>query len=351
MQVGVQKNPYNSYASSGPRSSSIPKSQTSGGVPIQAGWNAGTGGVPQGTKINVGAPARTTTQNTTTQQQYSAPAPDPYAQWGGQAKYQALVDGFNSQKSNIYGSATDSANGINAEFGNSIDAFLSSNRTAQAVIDKNAAKNYLAKQQGVAGIMGSVGRGIRSSGVMLANKNAGNSSAAGAIAAAIGNQGQRQMADVGNQFALGQDDIKTAQTNFAEQQRLGANQIRTTKQSKINELVLSARDKFAQLDAAMANASLPGRIAIDQEREKVRQQVVGQLQGLDTQLNTGIASIQAQSEDQRMEEASRLGKEGRDLGADAFQYSTEIPLEQQNTGPFASELPLFSLNRGKRTIA
>lgn len=303
------------------------------------------------TTVKAPAPAPQQQQQQQQQPQQQAPAPDPYAQWGGQAKYNTLVNDFNKQKSNIYGSATDSANGINAEFGNSIDAFLSSNRTAQAVIDKNAAKNYLAKQQGVAGIMGSVGRGIRSSGVMLANKNAGNSSAAGAIAAAIGNQGQRQMADVGNQFALGQDDIKTAQTNFAEQQRLGANQIRTTKQSKINELVLSARDKFAQLDAAMANASLPGRIAIDQEREKVRQQVVGQLQGLDTQLNTGIASIQAQSEDQRMEEASRLGKEGRDLGADAFQYSTEIPLEQQNTGPFASELPLFSLNRGKRTIA
>lgn len=101
----------------------------------------------------------------------------------------------------------------------------------------------------------------------------------------------------------------------------------------------------------MANASLPGRIAIDQEREKVRQQVVGQLQGLDAQLNSGVAGIQAQSEDQRMEKASQLGRAGTDLGADAFQYSTEIPLEQQNTGPFASELPLFSLNRGKRTIA
>lgn len=350
MQVGVQTNPYNSYASSGPRSSSIPKSQTSGGVPIQAGWNAGTGGVPQGTKINVGAPARTTTQNTTTQRTY-APPPDPYAQWGGQAKYNTLVNDFNKQKSNIYGSATDSANAINSQMGRSIADFLDSQRIAQSGIDSNAAKNYLAKQQGVAGIMGSVGRGIRSSGVMLANKNAGNSSAAGAIANAYGDQGRRQMAGVGNQFELGKQDIQTAQDNYNVQRASGVRNLQGTKQDKINELVLGARDKFAQLDAAMANASLPGRIAIDQEREKVRQQVVGQLQGLDAQLNSGIASIQAQSEDQRMEEASRLGKEGRDLGADAFQYSTEIPLEQQNTGPFASELPLFSLNRGKRTIA
>lgn len=289
------------------------------------------------------------TNNFTTQS--SLASNDRYAPWGGQAKYQALVDGFNNQKSNIYTSATDAANATGSQLGRSILDFLDSQRLAQKKINEQAARNELAKQQGVSGVIGAVGRGIKSGGVMLANKNAGDSSAAGALANAYGDQGRRQLADVGNQYELGNQEIQSAQDQFGVQQASGVRNIQGTKQDAINNIVNSARDKFAQLDAAMANASLPERIAIDQERENVRGQVVGLLQQYDQQLTQGLGDIHAATKDESRAAGAQLGSAGTDLGKDAFNYTTEIPAEQQGTGPYASELPLFSLNRGKRTVA
>ncbi len=276
---------------------------------------------------------------------------DPYAAWGGQAKYQSLVDGFNSQKGNIYGSARDAASSTGSQLGRSILDFLDSQKLAQDKINQQGARNELAKQQGVSGVIGAVGRGIKSGGVMLANKNAGDSSAAGALASAYGDQGRRQLADVGNQYELGNQEIQSAQDQFGVQQASGVRNIQGTKQDAINNIVNGARDKFAQLDAAMANASLPERIAIDQERENVRGEVVGMLQQYDQQLTSGIGGIKATSRDERRAAGAQLGSAGTDLGKDAFNYTTDIPAEQQGTGPYASELPLFSLNRGKRTVA
>lgn len=278
-------------------------------------------------------------------------APDPYSAWGGQAKYQSLVNGFNTQKQNIYGSATDAANVTGSQLGRSILDFLDSQKLAQSKINDTAARNELAKQQGVSGVIGGVGRGIKSAGVMLANQNAGDSSAGAAIASAYGDQGRRQLADVGNQYQLGNQDIQAAQDQYGVQQASGIRNIQGTKQDAINNIVNGARDKFAQLDAAMANASLPDRLAIDQERENVRSQVVGMLQQYDQQLTQGVQGIHATTQDERRAAGAQLGSAGTDLGKDAFNYTTDIPAEQQGTGPYPSELPLFSLNRGKRTVA
>lgn len=274
-------------------------------------------------------------------------APDPYAQYGGQAAYNQLRAGFDSQKQNIYGGATDAANATGDQLRGNILDFVQQLSQGQRGIDSKAAKNELAKLQGTNGILASVGRGIKSSGVLLANRNAGSSSASGALANAYGEQGRRQLSSVGNQYALGNEDIKLDQTNLDESRNAYVGRkYGETKNQAVNNIVMQARDKFAQLDAAMANASLPDRIAIDQERENVRSQVLGQLQQYDQLLQSETGKIHATSQDQRREEAQRLATAGTDLGSDAFQYTTEAPTQFQN-GPFASDLPLFSLNKRK----
>lgn len=274
---------------------------------------------------------------------------DPYAAYGGQANYNNLVSNFDTQKQGIYNSSNDAAGAYGDQLGRGILDFLDQQRVGQQNIDNQASKNELAKIQGVGGILGMVGRGIKSGGVMLAGKNAGNSSAAQGIANAYGEQGRRQLSSVGNQYELGNQDVQQAQDAYGIQQASGVRNLQGGKNDAINNIVNSAQDKFYALDAQIANASLPDRIAIEQEKQNVRNSVMQQLQQFDTQLNQGVQNIHASSVDDRRAKAQQLNSAGTDLGAGAFDYTTETPGQFQGSGPFSSDLPLFSLN--KRRLA
>lgn len=277
----------------------------------------------------------------------SSAAPDPYAQWGGQDAYNALLDGFHKQKSGIYSTARDAASNFGLGYHDNILDFIHGIQSAQDTINSKGARNELAKIQGTQGVLGMVGRGIKSGGVLLAGKNAGNSSAAGAIANAYGDIGRRELSDVGNQYANANEDLRLQQGETDYQREAGARKLQTSKTQTINQIVAEARDKFAQLDAAMADKSLPERIAIDQEKEAVRQEVLAQLQAYDQELTNGLSGIKATSTDERRTKANELATAGTDLGKDAFAYTTEAPAQFQSTGPFASELPVFSTKTRK----
>lgn len=273
-------------------------------------------------------------------------APDPYAQWGGRGGYDNLINQFNSQKDNIYSTANEAAanQGKNV-YGSSILDFLDSQKQGQRGIDAKAVNNELAKKQGVQGVLGMVGRGIKSGGVMLANKNAGDSSAAGAIAGAYGQLGRSQMGNVGNQYEAGNRDIANQQQMFAEQQASGLRHLSENKDQIVNKIVGDAQAQLAALDGQIAGASLPNRIQMEQEKTNIRNAALGQLQQFDAQLNTGVAGIKATTGDERRTAAQQALSAGTDLGKNAFNYTTEAPAQFQN-GPFASALPIFTY-RGK----
>lgn len=271
--------------------------------------------------------------------------PDPYAAWGGQAAYNSLVSGFDTQKQNVFNSAGDAANTAGNKLNLSILDFLDSAKQGQKNVDLKGSQNELAKQQGMAGILGMVGRGIRSGGVMLANKNAGDSSAAGALARAYGQLGRQQAANVGNQYELGNMNVGNLQDQQNVQMQSGVRNLQGSKMDIVNNIVNDARNQFAALDAQIANANLPQRIAIDQEKEKVRQSTLQALQQYDSELNNGVGAIHASSPDERRAQAAQMASAGTDLGKDAFSYTDQAPAEFQNSGPFASSLPLFSFNK------
>ena len=118
----------------------------------------------------------------------------------------------------------------------------------------------------------------------------------------------------------------------------------------INNIVNAAGDKFAQLDAAMANASLPDRLALDQEKANIRAQVLAQLQGYDQELQQGVGGIHAAGETQNIAAAHAQQQAGL-APENSFNYSTEAPGQFQNTGPFASSLPIFTYPGAKKQNA
>lgn len=275
---------------------------------------------------------------------------DPYAAWGGADKYNALVNGYNAQDQNITSSAHDAAANSATGLHSSILDFLDSLGQGQRKVDNQAVQNELARTQASQGILGMVGRGIRSGGVMLANKNASDSSAAGALANAYGQLGRQQMSNVGNQYALGQNAVDQSQQDLELQRSQGLRHINDSKVSTINSIVTDARTKLADLDAQIAGANLPNRIAIQQQQDQIRQDALGQLQQFDQELASGSAGIQGSSQDARRLQAAGLANAG--TAADSqFNFQTQAPAQLQGTGPFASDIPLFSTNKKNQQFA
>lgn len=276
---------------------------------------------------------------------YTQPAPDPYARWGGASAYNKLVSGFGNQKNAIGDSASDAARASGINMRNSIMDLIESLQQAQQSVDNRGINNEMAKRRGYSDIYSMMNRGIKSGGVMLANRNASNSSAAQAIADAYGQVGQRELSDVNNQFELENQDIGIAQDNVDLQRRAGLRRIDSSKELTVNNIVSDANNQLAALDTAMANASLPDRIAIDQEKNRIRSEVLNILSQYDNKLGD-VNNVKAMGRNARIGEATRRMQLGQ-ASPTQFDYQTEAPAQFQNTGPFASSLPIFTY-RGDR---
>ena len=271
---------------------------------------------------------------------------DPYAQWGGTANYNNLMNQFNTQKQNLLDSSNTSIEDNARDYGYSIEDTIHKLQLAQQGIDTQGMQNELAKRQGTLGVQGMVSRGLRQGGVMLAGKNATNSSAAQAMSRAYGDLGRRQLSNVNNQYGTQLKDIEMKQKEQDYQRATGVNRLRDTKGSLINGIVGAARQSLGELQNAMNGASLGDRLNIQAEIDGVRQRAIQRLQQLDAKVNAGDA-IAPTSIDQRRSSALEAANLGQ-APENAFNFTSEMPAQFQNTGPFSSGLPIFTMPRGSR---
>lgn len=248
---------------------------------------------------------------------------------------------FNASKQGIFSSVNDSVTGLQPQYANNVSELVQGLRLNQQGIDRSSQQNDASRILGNRNIMDMIGQGIKSAGAYLGGRNAGSSSAAGAIAQAYGELGRRQSSSVGNQYAQNQQNIGLQQEQQNLSQTSTKNKFHLDMINNVNSIVASAQEKFAQLNAAAATASLPDRIAIDQEKEVIRQQILGQLQQYDTQLQQQVGGLAPQSADQTRTAANQLVDQGQ-ADPNMFNYSTEAPLTAQNSGPSASGLPLYT---------
>ena len=265
-----------------------------------------------------------------------------------QRAQEAARNNFNTGRDSVYNSAYSGADAKGTMLGRGIRDSLQALGDRQSGINMGGARNELAKMQGVSGIQGMVGRGIKSSGVMLGNRNAGDSSAAGALANAYGELGQREMAGVGNQYALANEDLNSQQTVLNRDRQDYESDYAGDKRMYVNDVVNQASQQFAQLNADAQNASLPDRIAIDQEKEVIRQNVLAKLQQYDAQLQQGMAGINANDQQARMTQANDLRQKGTDLGSGMFNFTQQAPMNFQGNAPSGGGLPIFTMPRRKR---
>jgi hypothetical protein len=311
---------------------------------------------------NTKAPASTATSSAT-----AAPAPapapastntdttsgggafvDPYAAWGGYAGYQQAVSDFNSQKAATYGSITDRENNEASGYHSGLLDFIDSLTSGQRKIDASAVQNELAKRQGTAGVYDMIGHGVKSAGVTLANRNSGTSSAGDAVARAYADIGRRQLSGVGNQYEKGKAAIDSSESDLQLQTAQGMRHLSESKLTISNGIVSDAQNAISALNAKAASASLPERIDIEAEKQRIRNEALGKLQAFDAELNQGVASAAPASVDTNRANAEKLYTAGT-APENAFTFDTSTPAQFQNTGPFASDLPIFSPVPKKQT--
>lgn len=267
---------------------------------------------------------------------------NPWASFGGG------YDAYMNQKNNIYGSARDAANTAAPGFQGSILDFITQGQTTQRNINERGNQAELAKRQGRTSILDMVGRGVRSLGSMLAGRNAADSSAMMQGAKAYGDFGMRQMNDIGNQYAQENRQIGFAQDDLANQLASGQRRFGEDKNRMISGIVSNARNELAKLDAALAEADAPTRIAIEQEKAAIEAEVRGILSQFDPTLQQGVAGITPTSLEQRQAQAAQMAQAGQGA-TNPFEFTNQVPAAFQGTSQFAGGLPLFTLPRRRET--
>ena len=268
---------------------------------------------------------------------------DPYAKYGGFAAYSALRDQYAGQKNSLLDSINQRVNQEGQTYGRGVEDFLTGAQRTLTGINNKAAQNELARSQGRSDILGKVSRGIKSGNVMLGQKNASNSSAAAAIANAYGDIGNRDNMKVEQGYQLNNENINTDLNNFTQDTQRTARRIEEDKNNIINTIVNDATSQLQALDAQIAGASLPDRIAIEQEKNRIRSEASGKLSAYDAQLNQA-RGLQGMTLDQRRAEAQRLASLGM-AAENPFQFQPEANMQAQ-AGPVADYgLPIYTLPR------
>lgn len=202
-----------------------------------------------------------------------------------------------------------------------------------------------AKNVGTQNILGMIGRGIQSGSTMLANRNALDSSAAGAIAKAYGNLGQRQQTGVNTQFQAAQRQNEAAQAALEQAKAQTIERKKFEYSQQAQSIAEDAARQMQALNEAAAGAGIADRINIDAEKQNVRSQAIAQLAELDRQLG-GISGIQGASQEQIMAQATQRQQAGQ-APAGTFGMTALTPEQQavQQPGAPISQLPIYSTRR------
>lgn len=267
---------------------------------------------------------------------------DPYAGtvFGSTAGYNQAVSDYNSNKDATFGLINNGIGSAASGYGSSIQDYLDAEKQQQNSINNEGVQNELAHEQGTQGILDMVGNGIKSGGVILANDNAGSSSAGEALARAYGTLGRQQQSSVNNQTAQGQAKIDTDQENLTEANATETRHTQEDKVNTINSIVNDATSKIASLNQAASSASLPERLDIDSQIAQIKAQATSALSAYDSELSSGIAANAPASADDNQAAATKLLNAGT-APEQPFDYTTDVPASLSGSGQFASSLPIF----------
>ena len=329
-------------------------------------------GTPQstGTYSNISSLPASPSQNTGTQQ--GAPSPlyfdtntnsiagndgltaqgNPYNPTGpsqqdiqAQQEAQARQNNTNiiqGQAGDVRTSATDQINSSSGQQrGSILDYFTGAGRTQQG-LNQRMTNAEMSKNAGGRDVMSMVGRGVRSGMTMLSNKNAGSSSAAGQIAQAYGDLGNRENQKINNQYGLEQQDIGTQQMNFNEDvNTFKGRKLDEWKTGQADSISNSVRDALANLNAAAQGADLGTLFQIEQEKQNVKAQALAKFGELDNLVATESAKLNPLDTMGARSQANSNEREGM-TAPQMFDFNDNAEVAQSQFGGASNGPMLYS---------
>jgi hypothetical protein len=312
--------------------------------PTRAFWTASRGNLSNGP------------QQTTQRELYpagynfgsvAADGSDAIAQQQAAAQAAALAaarQNWMSNRDNVMGGITNTINQQTQGMNRDAQDYYLSARNQQNALNQKGMQNELARIQGRGGILARVGDQTKSAGVMLGQKNAGNSSAAQALANAYGTLGNRDVQKVEQGYAVNNEGINAEQQLFDEGRNIKTRRFEEDKLTNINAIVEQASRDLQALNDAAANASLPERIALENEKARIRSEATSRLGEFDSQV-AAARGLKGSDTQTRRGEANRLNQTGG--GASMFNLTPERDMQMQYQGETQAggNLPIYQMPR------
>lgn len=257
-----------------------------------------------------------------------------------------LMAGFQTGLNDINTTGANKAGQLESKYNLDITDYINSMRGSQTGIDNSRINNFANQQLGQRQVNQMVGEGIQSGGVMLANKNAGDSSATDAIARAYGQVGQNRMQGVNNQFEAGNRDVMAAQEQLNMTGAAQMNRMKEEAKMTAADIVSSARNELSALKQQQIGADLPTSIEIEQEIQGIIQRTNQAVAQIDSSLTNQAGTVQAIDTNSAQSRAFSNNNAGQ--GPTNYQnYTTNVPTNMRGGASVPSSLPIFTY-RGNR---
>ena len=283
--------------------------------------------VPGGQNNN--APANTTNNQST--------ITDPYST--GQHSY---LNSFGSLLSNIGTGASDAFKTGTSGYQSNANDLLSGYRPAQQNLDTSRQNNELGRMNATQDLLGYIRSGLKQGTSQISNMNAMDSSAVDALSRAYNMEGAQKQRGINNQAAdVGHNlDIQQGQLTQGLQDNL--TRLHSTRDGLVNQISSNVRDKLTLLNQQAVGLSLPDQINVEQQKQAIIDAGMGQLQDVDSWLQSQIATIQPMSSEEVMKGARTLQQAGTGM-PNTFDIGQTQQTQVQ--GPQVSQLPLYSNRR------
>ena len=255
---------------------------------------------------------------------------------------QSFLNQLPSAVSNIHQGGldqfTNSANTLQQNANN----IFSGVRSAQNTINTGRTNNELGRMNATQDLLGYIRNGLRQGGSQLASMNATDSSATPALSEAYQRVGAQRQRGINNQAAIAGNSLDTQQSNLNQGTQDQTIQFHMVRDNVVNQIGQKVRDSLAALDQQGQGLSLPDRINVESEKQKVIDEGMGQLQQVDQWLQSQLGTLSPISQDQVQLQAHNLQQAGTQ-GSVPFNVS---PLSQTLVqGPQIDQSPLFSARR------
>jgi hypothetical protein len=270
---------------------------------------------------------------------------DPYAQWGGIDQFNAYKNQYTSGISNVGTGAGEAFGTLGSTLQGSAEDIFNKYRVGQQGIDTSRANNELNRITSMGDIVGYVRNGIRQGYSRLANSNSVDSSAAGALEGAYSQLGTSKARGVNNQAAIQSHSIDQDQANLGVERGSDVHAFQRQHDQGVAAIGADVRNKLAVLDQGAIGLSLPDRVNIDAEKQRIINEGKAKIAGAGEWLQSKLGTINPQNNEQIIAQANQLQQAGTNI---ANPFSTGPTDRQQVIGPAIDQLPIF-VSRRRRT--